>query len=168
MDCPFMFSVGLKFSKSKNKHSRGKDSLRRSQMILPNFSGLFHDGRQGPLLSCSGHLGSEDPSSPKLVQFSRTCHPTWLFLFCIRYPSWISTGKSETLQGHFMVSKCFIEGLGSRGGRHGSTFSIWHPLLKKTYLRGFPGGSVAENPPANAGDMGSIPDPGRSHMLPDN
>ena len=26
---------------------------------------------------------------------------------------------------------------------------------------GFPGGSVVKNPPANAGDMGSIPDPGR-------
>ena len=52
MDCPFMFSVSLKFSKSKKKHWRGKDSLRRSQMILPNFSGLFCDGRWGPLLSC--------------------------------------------------------------------------------------------------------------------
>ena len=27
---------------------------------------------------------------------------------------------------------------------------------------GFPGGSVVENPPANAGDTGSIPNPGRS------
>ena len=31
--------------------------------------------------------------------------------------------------------------------------------------RGFPRGSVVKNPLANAGDMGSIPDPGRSHML---
>ena len=33
-------------------------------------------------------------------------------------------------------------------------------------MQGFPGGSVIEkkkNPPANAGDMGSIPDPGRSY-----
>ena len=29
----------------------------------------------------------------------------------------------------------------------------------------FPGGTVVKNPPANAGDMGSIPGPGRSHML---
>ena len=29
----------------------------------------------------------------------------------------------------------------------------------------FPGGSVVKNPPANAGDMGSIPGPGRFHML---
>ena len=30
--------------------------------------------------------------------------------------------------------------------------------------RGFPGGTVVKNPPANAGDMGSSPGPGRSHM----
>ena len=29
---------------------------------------------------------------------------------------------------------------------------------------GFPGGAVVKNLPANAGDMGSSPDPGRSHM----
>ena len=34
--------------------------------------------------------------------------------------------------------------------------------------RGFPGGAVVENPPANAGDTGSIPGPGRSHMLRSN
>ena len=32
----------------------------------------------------------------------------------------------------------------------------------KVYFLGFPGGLVAENPPANAGNMGLIPDPGRS------
>ena len=30
--------------------------------------------------------------------------------------------------------------------------------------QGFPGGTVVKNPPANAGDVGSSPDPGRSHM----
>ena len=29
---------------------------------------------------------------------------------------------------------------------------------------GFPGGAVVENLPANAGDTGSCPGPGRSHM----
>ena len=28
----------------------------------------------------------------------------------------------------------------------------------------FPGGTVDKNPPANAEDMGGIPDPGRFHM----
>ena len=32
--------------------------------------------------------------------------------------------------------------------------------------RGLPGGSVVKNLPANAGDTGSIPGPGRSHMSP--
>ena len=31
--------------------------------------------------------------------------------------------------------------------------------------RDFPGGAVVKNPPANAGDTGSIPDLRRSHML---
>ena len=30
--------------------------------------------------------------------------------------------------------------------------------------RGFPGGAVVENLPANAEDMGLIPGPGRSHV----
>ena len=38
----------------------------------------------------------------------------------------------------------------------------------KRNQQGFPGGSVVKNPPANAGDTGSIPGPGRSHMLQDN
>ena len=38
-------------------------------------------------------------------------------------------------------------------------------MLAKKGKMGFPRGSVVKNPPANAGDTGSIPDPGRSHML---
>ena len=34
----------------------------------------------------------------------------------------------------------------------------------KYHSRGFPGGAVVKNPPANAGDTGSSPGPGRSHM----
>ena len=34
----------------------------------------------------------------------------------------------------------------------------------KNYLRGFPGGAVVGSPPANAGDAGSRPGLGRSHM----
>ena len=35
-------------------------------------------------------------------------------------------------------------------------------LLSSTVA--FPGGAVVKNPPANAGDTGSIPDPRRSHV----
>ena len=31
-------------------------------------------------------------------------------------------------------------------------------------MKHFPGGAMVENPPANVGDTGSIPGPGRSHM----
>ena len=34
--------------------------------------------------------------------------------------------------------------------------------------RDFPGGAVVENPPANAGDTGLSPGPGKSHMLRNN
>ena len=37
-------------------------------------------------------------------------------------------------------------------------------LPLKRELEDFSGGSVVKNPPASAGDMGSIPGPGRSHM----
>ena len=40
-------------------------------------------------------------------------------------------------------------------------------LIRKKY-GGFPGGAVVENLPANAGDTGSSPGLGRSHMLRSN
>ena len=47
---------------------------------------------------------------------------------------------------------------------------IWLPtcaiyfVLVKNHLEGFPGGAVVENLAANAGDTGSSPGLGRSHM----
>ena len=51
---------------------------------------------------------------------------------------------------------------------------IWHIhicqspqncIFKMGNFRDFPGGAVVKNPPANAGDAGSSPGLGRSHML---
>ena len=36
--------------------------------------------------------------------------------------------------------------------------------IKKKQEEGFPFGSVVKNPPANAGDTGSVPGPGRPYM----
>ena len=36
---------------------------------------------------------------------------------------------------------------------------------KTVLLLDFPGGTVDKNLPADAGDTGSIPDPGRAHLL---
>ena len=41
-------------------------------------------------------------------------------------------------------------------------------LLKENIGRGFPGGAVVKNLPANAGDTGSSPGLGRSHVLRSN
>ena len=38
-------------------------------------------------------------------------------------------------------------------------------IIKSMFSWGFPGGAVVESLPANAGDMGSSPGLGRSHML---
>ena len=43
-------------------------------------------------------------------------------------------------------------------------FAGINKLILKFIWMGFPGGSVVENPSAKAGDMGSSPGPGRSHM----
>ena len=40
-------------------------------------------------------------------------------------------------------------------------------MIRKSVV-GFPGGTVVKNLPANAGDTGSSPGPGRSHMLQSN
>ena len=37
-------------------------------------------------------------------------------------------------------------------------------MCLKVIMQGFPGGTVVKNPPANAGDEGSSPGPGSSHM----
>ena len=41
---------------------------------------------------------------------------------------------------------------------------VMGPETDQEWEAGLPGGSLVKNPPANAGDTGSIPDPGRSHM----
>ena len=43
----------------------------------------------------------------------------------------------------------------------GEDYGKWFSLNS---LRDFPGGAVVKNPPANAGDMGLSPSPGRSHI----
>ena len=46
--------------------------------------------------------------------------------------------------------------------RHLNTDWLFYYIKK---LLSFPGGAVVKNLPANAGDTGSRPGPGRSHML---
>ena len=43
------------------------------------------------------------------------------------------------------------------------TVAFSNNIFIKITFDGFPGGTVVKNPPANAGDTGSSPGPGRSH-----
>ena len=53
-----------------------------------------------------------------------------------------------------------VQGGGPLKGRAGPQYET----SLKGWVRGFPGGAVVRNPPANAGDTGSSPGSGRSHM----
>ena len=54
-------------------------------------------------------------------------------------------------------------GCGKVIGNKEKVRQLFSPPSKMEAL-GFPGGAVVKNPPANAGDTGSSPGPGRSHM----
>ena len=62
-------------------------------------------------------------------------------------------------------NKLWLSGDKERGINWETGTGIYILLCIQQITRGFLGGSVVKNPLANAGDMGSIPDPGRSHML---
>ena len=87
---------------------------------------------------------------------SRMLHlpPTWPAPpFPWRDCWWLRTWTSEPFRASFLRRILLTVCQGHRSAR------------SKTVYRGFPGGSVVKNPPANAGDVGSSPDSGRSHVL---
>ena len=51
-----------------------------------------------------------------------------------------------------------------RSSKHFFIHRVGMLITVKTLMEGFPGGAVVENLPANAGDTGSSPGLGRSHM----
>ena len=61
---------------------------------------------------------------------------------------------------HFIRDKPTVEAL--------SNTDLWRLALYKNYIQDFPGGTVVKNLPANAGDVGSSPGLGRSHMQQSN
>ena len=68
----------------------------------------------------------------------------------IHFQKWL--GKETTIKGQIVDGKMVVE------------YIMNNIVSIGIYKKGFPGGAVVENPPANAGDMGSIPGPGKSHM----
>ena len=58
--------------------------------------------------------------------------------------------------------------LGAGSLSHSTTREVLQGASLKVNLRDFPGGTADKNLPADAGDTGSIPGPGRFHMLRSN
>ena len=74
-----------------------------------------------------------------------------LFIFHLRNPHW-TVYKSTTLSVYsFFFFFFFFQ-----------YFSTYLQLVEK--VGNFPGGPVVKNLPANPGDMGLVPGPGRFHM----
>ena len=60
-------------------------------------------------------------------------------------------------------SSVILRGFGSLSGSNSALVVVDGVPFKRKMEEDFPGSTVDENPPVNAGDMGSIPGPGRSH-----
>ena len=83
------------------------------------------------------------------------------------------TKKSQACSAHREV---FFGSAEQSDSRDDDKPQVWHCLVSQLAngaapstplqeeLQGFPGGAVVENLPANAGDTGSSPGLGRSHM----
>ena len=117
------------------------------------------------LWSCSGLW-----SCPKLVQLLYPQVEQSSNVSLVRSLSPNEDSPEEGLSGELTAStsrweRCFCPVQGWSGsGRNCARKCFRVSLMLRMPLMDFPGGAVVENPPANAGDMGSSPGPGRSHM----
>ena len=73
-------------------------------------------------------------------------------------------GMKALVQPLIGRSNCPFSAVKAQSPNHWTTREFPDCSFSKTPLRDFPGGTVVKNPPANAGDMGSSPGLGRSHM----
>ena len=76
----------------------------------------------------------------------------------------IDLGKMRILWGNYNTIPPEILVLTSKTVFQRLQNNVTQKLDLKLYKKGFPGGSVVKNLPANAEDMGLIPDPGISHI----
>ena len=85
-----------------------------------------------------------------------------------------SNSSPHTGRCHVLIKRCLLRG--PWGGLFDTPYN-WSKGIEimtveqcstqnsnRKHYRDFPGGAVVKNPPANAGDMGLSPGPGRSHM----
>ena len=72
-------------------------------------------------------------------------------------------GKPRKPEKHERTEGCWQQSQRTRLMGTSAEPGLFHSCLLKNLL-GFPGGAVVASPPANAGDTGSSPGLGRSHM----
>ena len=75
-----------------------------------------------------------------------------------RGTGWLWSADLSLKEGHFQ--KALLPLISPQG-----TNTLQPKIGSRNPSLDFPGGPVVKNPPAKAEDMGSIPAPGRSHML---
>ena len=107
---------------------------------------------------------AEGPALEKQNQLHCGLGTSELYL-SVQEPHWVVGAYSYHIKGRYFPSKDF-----TLPGLSGRAFPILSNRVQKFRLskgqgQGFPGGSVVKNPPTNARDIGSISDPGKSHVL---
>ena len=80
---------------------------------------------------------------------------------CTPFSRWTDPSSASTPQ-------CDTKAVGGGPEHTDQEERLYGLTVKNRQKRGFPGGAVVKSPPANAGDTGSSPGPGRSHMLRSN
>ena len=73
-------------------------------------------------------------------------------------------GKSIGAENRLVVASGWRSGGNGRNLLKVPSFFLGYENVLKLWLADFPGSTVVKNLPANAGDTGSIPGPGSSHM----
>ena len=84
------------------------------------------------------------------------------------WSGWPFPSPGDFLDAGIKITSAALQADSSPLSHHGS-LCLWLRIIKSKKLeQDFTGGPMDKNPPANAGNMGLIPDPGRSHMLQHN
>ena len=97
----------------------------------------------------------------------RICNAYPWFSQTLKFLSWTQFQIRSDVKNRFKSHKAHFL-FQRRHSPFPSMVEKYIPGWKCEILGGFPGGSVVKNPLASVGDTGSIPDPGRSHMLQNN
>ena len=117
------------------------------------------------------HIKSKETSLSKWVIKLELMHSRQNILFYLHWSTnFISKVPIIENNSQYFPLWYHSQALGTKEDKYKFDKDSFLELEKHTFstirgdIRDFPGGAVVKNPPANAGDTGSSPGPGRSHM----